>query len=152
MTSIRRILVAVRDYEAKTIPALVKAGQLAQAFGARIELFHAICGPLYVDGYTVTGVELPRMEQSMRARVLARLEKMAADSATDRDALTRAQAQIDDLLKRPEMAKGVLVVVDKEGDGMSKADADTSLRAQVEALPPGPAKAAAIMQLVGHTR
>jgi len=78
MRSIRRILVAVRDYEAKNTPALVKAAQLARAFGARIELFHAISSPLYVDGYGVSGVDLPQMERTTRSRILARLEKMAA--------------------------------------------------------------------------
>jgi len=78
MRSIRRILVAVRDYEAKTIPALVKAAQLAQAFGARVELFHAISSPLYVDGYGVSGTEIPQLERATRSRILAKLEKAAA--------------------------------------------------------------------------
>jgi universal stress protein E len=77
MTSIRRILVAVGDYEAKTTPALLKAGQLALAFGARIELFHSISTPLYVDGYGASGVELPQRKHAARTRILTRLEKMA---------------------------------------------------------------------------
>jgi universal stress protein E len=82
MRSIRRILVAIRDYEARTTPAVSKAAQLALAFGARLELFHAISSPLYVDGYGVSGVELPRLENATRTRILTRLEKMAAKLRT----------------------------------------------------------------------
>ena len=45
MGSIRRILVAIKDCEAGSTPALTKAAQLAKAFGARIELFHGIATP-----------------------------------------------------------------------------------------------------------
>jgi len=78
MRAIRRILIAIKDCEADSTPALVKGGQLARALGAGVELFHAISTPLYVDGYTVTGVELPRIEHDVRARVLTRLDGMAA--------------------------------------------------------------------------
>lgn len=78
MHSIRRILVAIKDYEAKNTPALVKSGQLARALGAQIELFHGISTPLYVDGYGASGVELPHVEQTLRSNILAKLEKMAA--------------------------------------------------------------------------
>ncbi|HEY6927415.1 MAG TPA: universal stress protein [Steroidobacteraceae bacterium] len=77
MRSVRRILVAIKDYQAKTTPALVKGAQLARALGARIELFHSISAPLYVDGYGSFSVELPQVESTMRERILAKLEKMA---------------------------------------------------------------------------
>lgn len=48
MDPIRRILVAIKDYEARTTPALVKGAQLARGLGARLELFHGISAPLYV--------------------------------------------------------------------------------------------------------
>ena len=77
MRSVRRILIAIKDYEAKTTPALAKGAQLARALGARIELFHGISAPLYVDGYGSFSVELPHVESTMRARILAKLERMA---------------------------------------------------------------------------
>ncbi len=77
MRSIRRILVAIRDPDAKTTPALVKAGQLAHALGAQVELFHSISTPLYVDGYGPSSVELPAIERQARTRTLASLEKLA---------------------------------------------------------------------------
>ena len=70
MRSIRRILVAIKDPEARTTPALVKAGQLAQALGAQIELFHGIATPLYVDGYASSSIELPTIERNARARTM----------------------------------------------------------------------------------
>jgi universal stress protein E len=83
MGPVRRILVAIKDYEAKTTPALVKGAQLARALGARMELFHGISAPLYVDGYGTFSVELPHVEQTMRARILAKLEKMAEKLRAD---------------------------------------------------------------------
>lgn len=78
MRSVRRILVAIKDCEARSSPALVKAAQLAKAFGAQLELFHGISTPLYVDGYNLAGAELPQVEHTYRTRVLGQLEKMAA--------------------------------------------------------------------------
>jgi universal stress protein E len=78
MRTISRILSAIKDYTAKTTPALAKGAQLARALDARVELFHGISTPLYVDGYAVTGVELPRIEHDLRSRVLTHLERMAA--------------------------------------------------------------------------
>jgi nucleotide-binding universal stress UspA family protein len=52
MRLIRRIVVAVKDPAVKTSPAVRKAAQLARAFGAHLELFHAISAPLYVDAYS----------------------------------------------------------------------------------------------------
>ena len=77
MGSIRRILIAIKDCEARTTPALVKGVQLARALGARVELFHSISTPLYVDGYGAFGTELPQLESQLRSRVLSQLEKMA---------------------------------------------------------------------------
>jgi universal stress protein E len=78
MHSIRRILVAIKDYEARTTPALLKSGQLARASGAQIELFHGISTALYVDGYGASSVELPHMERNIRSSIIEKLEKMAA--------------------------------------------------------------------------
>src|SRR5690349_5991406 len=47
MRTVRRILVAVKKPNAKILPAVEKASQLAHAFGAEIELFTAIATPLY---------------------------------------------------------------------------------------------------------
>jgi universal stress protein E len=49
MRPIRRILVAIKDPEARSVPALHKAAQLARALGARLELFHALSTPIYAN-------------------------------------------------------------------------------------------------------
>ena len=78
MRPIRQILVAVKDPEAITNPALIKAGQLARALGARLELFHAISPWPYSGDYGVPRVELREFERKTRALILMQLEKIAA--------------------------------------------------------------------------
>lgn len=76
MRPIRRILVAVKDPKARSLPAVVKAAQLARAFGAQIELFHSIASPLYVDAYGLgDGVEA--VERETLASRTAQLERIA---------------------------------------------------------------------------
>jgi universal stress protein E len=117
MRSIRRILVAIKDYEAKTTPAIVKAAQLARALGAQLELFHGISTPLYVDGYGVTGVELPRMESSMRSRIEAELEKIAARLRRDNIKVTVAAEWdfpvYEAIVRRASRMKADLIVADQ---------------------------------------
>jgi len=77
MQPIRRILVAVKNPEGNASPAVIKAGQLALALGAEVELFHAIVTPLYIDSYTVRNGSLGDMERHMKAGRLAGLQAMA---------------------------------------------------------------------------
>jgi len=74
---IRRILVAVKDPWARALPGLTKALQLARAFGARLELFHALSDPLYIDVAEIHGQDLASLEREQRQRVLGRLERLA---------------------------------------------------------------------------
>lgn len=78
MRSIRHILVAVKEPQAKSLPAVAKATQLARAFGAHLELFHAIDTSVYVDmlGASEHGPE--QLQDEERAEVLERLERIAA--------------------------------------------------------------------------
>ncbi|MEA3178140.1 MAG: universal stress protein [Gammaproteobacteria bacterium] len=75
MQPVRRILVAVKNLQGEASPAVVKAGQLAQALGASIELFHAIVTPLYFDAYT--NGSLADLEREIQQRCLAQLQAMA---------------------------------------------------------------------------
>jgi universal stress protein E len=117
MRSIRRILVAIKDPEAKTTAALVKAGQLARALGAEIELFHAIATPLYVDGYGPSSIELPAIERNVRARTLAMLEKMAARLRREQIKVTVAAEWdfpvYEAIVRRATQAKVDLIVADQ---------------------------------------
>lgn len=73
MPSIRRILIAVRDPYARSLPALAKGAQLARALNARLELFHAITFPIYaasVEGFKI-------LQTRQEARAVERLQQLA---------------------------------------------------------------------------
>ena len=77
MSSIRRILIAVKDPWARSLPALKKATQLAHALGARIQLFHALSNPLYLDVAELEGISLSKLEETQHRRAMRRLEVLA---------------------------------------------------------------------------
>lgn len=77
MSPIRRILVAVKDPWARSLPAIEKATQLARALGARVQLFHALSNPLYIDVAEFQGVTLSKLEHTEYARAAARLQVLA---------------------------------------------------------------------------
>jgi universal stress protein E len=74
MQAMRRILVAVKDPRARSLPAVAKAAQLARALGAGIELFHAIDAPLYVGAYSGDARQL---EDYWRNEFLRQLDRAA---------------------------------------------------------------------------
>jgi universal stress protein E len=77
MRPIRKILVAVKDLNSRSLPEVAKAAQLAQAFGASLEIFHAIATPVYVDLYTGPRADLRRIEREQLAENAAKIEKIA---------------------------------------------------------------------------
>ena len=77
MKTIKRILVAIKDPASRRQTALPKAAQLAAGSGARLELFHAITQPLYLDALTAQGQDLRHTQQEWRAGVVRQLEKHA---------------------------------------------------------------------------
>ncbi len=77
MSPIRRILVAVKDPWARSHPAIEKAAQLARALGARLQLFHALSSPLYIDVAEFQGLTLSQLEHAEHARAAARLQALA---------------------------------------------------------------------------
>ncbi len=109
MSDIRRILVAVKDPWAPSLPAMEKAAQLARALGAKLRLFHAKSEPLYVDVSQANGYDLPQIQRTELGRPARRLEALArrlassgiaADSVVDWDfpayeAVIRAARRFD---------------------------------------------------------
>src|SRR5579863_4634599 len=109
MPSIRRILVAVKNPWAPSLPAMEKAALLARALGAKLRLFHAKSEPLYIDVSLANGYDLPQIERTELGRPARRLEALArrlarsgiaADSAVDWDfpayeAVIRAARRFD---------------------------------------------------------
>lgn len=77
MEPIRRILVAVKDPSARTLPAVKKAAQLARATGADLELFHSLSQTVLVDAVDGGGPGLRKYEDEMIQKALARLERVA---------------------------------------------------------------------------
>jgi universal stress protein E len=77
MAGITRILVAVKELKGKTLPAVLKAAQLARACGAELELFHGLSTPLYADFKTLGGRGLDGLEDKQRQEAVHRLEVIA---------------------------------------------------------------------------
>jgi len=78
MHAIRRILVAIKDTRARSLPAVGKAAQLARALGAEIELFHAIDAPIYVGVPSLRDRGLKQLESDLRKQCLRQLDRAAA--------------------------------------------------------------------------
>lgn len=77
MRTPKLILVAIKSPEARGQAALRKAAQLAQATGARLELFHAITTPLFIDALAMENLTIAEMQKRWKRDTLAALEKHA---------------------------------------------------------------------------
>lgn len=75
MSAIARILVAVKDPWARSLPAADKAVQLARSLGAEVRLFHALSDPVLMDVREMR--DFTELERERRERVLARLTSIA---------------------------------------------------------------------------
>lgn len=89
MSRIRRIVVAIKEPEARASAALIKGAQLAHALGAKLELFHALTWPLYAS----SDPEFQELQTQERARVISRLEKLA-DRVNGRRGRQRLQLHV----------------------------------------------------------
>src|SRR5262249_31006815 len=133
MRPIRRILVAVKDPTAKSLPAVTKGAQLARSLGAHLELFHGISAPLFIDAYSYSE-SIPQIERRTRDEYIAQLEKIAAplraqglqvdvsatwDFPTYEAIVRRAGRDSSDLIvaerhAKPHIAPGLLQLTDWE--------------------------------------
>jgi universal stress protein E len=78
MPSIRRILVAVRALDASSVPAVLKAAQIAAACRAQLEIYHCLDAPLYADLQTLGEHSLHEIESNLQQQTVRRLEAIAA--------------------------------------------------------------------------
>jgi universal stress protein E len=79
MRPIKKILVAVKQPAGRRSPAVDKAAQLALAFGAELELFHALTTPIYL-GYTAEDDRnWRRVQREDKRNAQASLDQQAAD-------------------------------------------------------------------------
>ena len=77
MRTIKRILVAIKDPSARSLPSLAKAAQLAQALDAKLVLFHAIATPLYLESDLERISDPSDIERRTQAAARERLERLA---------------------------------------------------------------------------
>lgn len=77
MRPIQRILVAIKDPSAHSLPAVDKAVQLARALGAELELFHSISTHVYT-GLDLRENQLDELKNVHLAQYRARLEAIGA--------------------------------------------------------------------------
>ncbi len=75
MAPLSRILVAIKDPWARSLPGADKALQLARALGAEVRLFHGLTDPVLVDVRQMPS--LAGLERQRRERVLERLTTVA---------------------------------------------------------------------------
>lgn len=117
MSSIRRILVAVKDPAARVQPAVQKAAQLAAGLGAHLELFHAICEPIFVDALALAAKSLEQLEDEWRDRHLERLERLAAKLRTDGVGVTTAcdwdYPAFEAVVRRAQRSRSDLIVAER---------------------------------------
>jgi universal stress protein E len=78
MQPIRRILVAVKDPQARVLPAVNKAAQIAKGLNAQLTLFHDIATPLYAEALQGRGIDLQTMTREVQTSRREQLEKLAA--------------------------------------------------------------------------
>ncbi len=74
MSSIRRILFAVRNPDAPRQPGINKAIQIAASLGASLELFHALTSPVFLQLQPMTGDSI----ETLRARTVEHVRKRLA--------------------------------------------------------------------------
>ena len=78
MQPIRRILVAVKDPNARALPAVHKAAQIAKGLDAQLTLFHDIATPLYAEALRGRDVDLKAWQREVQTSRREQLEKLAA--------------------------------------------------------------------------
>jgi universal stress protein E len=78
MQPIRRILVAIKNPAARTLPAMHKAAQIAKGLGAQLTLFHDIATPLYAEAWHGRGVDVRSWQREVQTARREQLEKLAA--------------------------------------------------------------------------
>ena len=78
MSSIRRILVAIKDLRVAVRPVVRKAAQVASATGAQLEVYHSLSVPLPMDAIAAGTMDLSRHLQVQRLAAQKQLERIAA--------------------------------------------------------------------------
>jgi universal stress protein E len=114
--SARRILFAIRNPEAARQPALAKAIQVARARGATLEMFHAICDPVFIglDRLADHSVDTLRERVETEARTaLGRLcAKARSHGVEARAALEWDYPPHEAVVRRAQAIKAELIIAE----------------------------------------
>ena len=78
MTAIRKILVAVKNPNARRQPAIDKAIRIAKTLGASVEFFHAIADPVFLEVQPLTGQSVAELKREALESWQMRLDKLSA--------------------------------------------------------------------------
>jgi universal stress protein E len=78
MQAIRKILVAVKNPDARRHPAIDKAIRIAKTLGASIEFFHAIADPVFLEVQPLTGQSIAELKRKALELRQKRLDKLSA--------------------------------------------------------------------------
>lgn len=78
MGPIRRIVAAVKDPAAQSLPAVGKAAQIAKGLGCQLTLFHDIATPLYAEALAGREIDLKSWQREVQTARREQLEKLAA--------------------------------------------------------------------------
>jgi universal stress protein E len=78
MQAVRKILVAVKNPDARRQPGVEKALRIAKAQGASVELFHAISTPVFLEVQPLTGTSLGELKRESLELRQKRLDKLVA--------------------------------------------------------------------------
>jgi universal stress protein E len=119
MRRFRVILVAVRDLRARRSVVLERAARLAAGCGARLELFHDLATPIYLDAVAGTGKPVETLTRLGRENAERRLEALARPLRA-RGLRVGVSAVWDfppyeSVIRRATAVKADLIVVQKRG-------------------------------------
>jgi universal stress protein E len=116
MSPIRRILIAVKNPDARRQPGVEKAIRIAKQLGAAVELFHAISTPVFLELEPLTGHSLAQIKRESLDLRRARLEKLAQQA---RKAGVNATSHVvwdfpphEAIVRRAEHARADLIVAE----------------------------------------
>lgn len=76
--AIRKILVAIKNPDARHQPGAWKALRIAKSLGASVEFFHAISSPVFLELQPLTGQSIAELRREALALRLKRLERILA--------------------------------------------------------------------------
>ena len=119
MPKFRVILVGVRDLRARRNIAIERAAEIAAGCGARLELFHDLATPVYLDVVAGSGQSVDKLTKLARDNALRRLETLA--TPLRKQGLRVAVSAVWDfppyeaVIRRASAVKADLIIVQKRG-------------------------------------